>query len=31
MEFQSFEEMLEYDVNTKEVIAEEVYQVMQTF
>ena len=31
MEFQSFEEMLEYEVNTKEVIAAEVHQVMQTF
>ena len=31
MEFQSFEEMLEYDVNVKEaIIAEEVNQVMQT-
>ena len=30
MEFQSFEEMLEYDVNVKEaIISEEVYQVMQ--
>ncbi|KAF2618108.1 hypothetical protein F2Q68_00038959 [Brassica cretica] len=32
MEFQSLEEMLEYDVNVKEaIIAEEVNQVMQTF
>ena len=31
MEFQSSEEMLEYDVNVKEaIIAEEVNQVMQT-
>ena len=31
MEFQSFEEMLEYDVHVKEaIIAEEVNQVMQT-
>ena len=31
MEFQTFEEMLEYDVNVKEaIIAEEVNQVMQT-
>ena len=31
MESQSFEEMLEYDVNVKEaIIAEEVNQVMQT-
>ena len=31
MEFQRFEEMLEYDVNVKEaIIAEEVNQVMQT-
>ena len=31
MEFQSFEEMLEYDVNVKDaIIAEEVNQVMQT-
>ena len=31
MEFQSFEEMLEYDVNVKEaIISEEVNQVMQT-
>ncbi|KAF3532411.1 hypothetical protein DY000_02040431 [Brassica cretica] len=31
MEFQSFEDMLEYDVNVKEaIIAEEVNQVMQT-
>ena len=32
MEFQIFEEMLEYDVNVKEaIISEEVNQVMQTF
>ncbi|KAF3499749.1 hypothetical protein F2Q69_00043449 [Brassica cretica] len=30
MEFQSFEEMLEYDANTKEVISEEVHQILQT-
>ena len=31
MEFQTFEEMLEYDVNVKEaIISEEVNQVMQT-
>ena len=31
MEFQSFEEMLEYDVNVKEaIISEEVNQVMHT-
>ena len=31
MEFQSFEEMLEYDVNVKEaIISEEVNQVTQT-
>ena len=29
MEFQRFEEMLEYDVNVKEVIAEEVHQILQ--
>jgi len=29
MESQSFEEMLEYDANTKEVIAEEVHQILQ--
>ena len=30
MEFQRFEEMLEYEVNIKEVIAEEVHQILQT-
>ena len=30
MEFQSFEEMFEYAANTKEVIVEEVYQILQT-
>ena len=30
MELPSFEEMLEYDMNIKEVIAEEVYQILQT-
>lgn len=30
MEFQRFKEMFEFDVNIKEVIAEEVPQVLQT-